>query len=139
MIPLLVNADVERLFFENYWSYNQLGENGTHNPDNYEFDFKFIGGAYLSYCSNTQLDEKGYYTTSADSIYITLTESTVPERIGITLSTQWRRDFINLVLSNAPSLTNTYYTNDEIVLFLLTTSVSSSKQSWGEIKLQFKE
>ena len=140
MFITVSRAEDNRLYFEDYWSYNQADEKGNYNPDEFNFHFMFWDGTYRF--DGMGITEKGHYTSSADSIYITITESYILEREGTTLSTKWRQGqkiFYSLVLTNAPVLTGSKYPEEELVLLPTHTNVENDEKSWGSIKLLFKE
>jgi len=82
--------------------------------------------------------ERGTYAASDDSITFTISESILPDRVGIRFTvTFWLfPDWGGITFTNAPILTAGYIKEETIILGRITTAVRSS--SWGKIKSSYR-
>jgi len=133
--------------FISTWS-DALGNEG--NPYNFFIAF-FNDGTFHSLCQDKNFfggniggvpyKESGLYTSSNDSVYLTVKESNVPnhnERIGITFGIKYifnPDQYHTILFTNAPVLTFGWAKEDTIKFVGTVTSVNNSK--WRDIKLKF--
>ena len=87
------------------------------------------------------LIERGTYTASEDSIFINITESDVPDRVGFDITTTWwveDRDFLFFYFTNAQLLTMNIVKQDIVELFFTrVVNIEEKVSTWKEIKQMY--
>jgi hypothetical protein len=146
LLPVAYYAFAENKPFIGYFGDRSGGEL---DPLKFQIAF-FTDNRYSSLCQDDNFYkngakgpyiERGSYSSSNDSIYITIKESNVPnynERIGLTFGIKYiySDDHFRLIqFTNVPVLTFGWATEDTMSFTWVVTSVKRSK--WSDIKRKF--
>ena len=90
-------------------------------------------GSFYSFCQVYGfIEERGTYIVSGDSITITITESHLPDRVGVRFTVRFLINEPMIVFTNAPMLTAGWTNEETITLTRALTAIRPS--TWGKIK-----